>query len=34
LLTTHGYPPFDSDAMFAQLRYISGTLVGSRGPNR
>jgi methyltransferase (TIGR00027 family) len=26
LLAAHGYPPFDSDTMFAQLRYISGTL--------
>jgi methyltransferase (TIGR00027 family) len=25
LLAAHGYPPFDSDTMFAQLRYISGT---------
>jgi hypothetical protein len=30
LLTAHGYPPFDSDAMFAQMRYISGAFGGSR----
>jgi methyltransferase (TIGR00027 family) len=28
LLTAHGYPPFDSDTMFAQMRYVSGTFGG------
>ena len=28
LLTEHGYPPFDSDTMFAEMRYVSGTLSG------
>jgi methyltransferase (TIGR00027 family) len=35
LLTANGYPPFDGDTPFADLRYISGTLglgaSGSRG---
>ena len=26
LLTAHGYPPFDGDTPFSELRYISGTL--------
>jgi methyltransferase (TIGR00027 family) len=30
LLTTHGYPPFDADAMFGKLRYISGVLDGAK----
>ncbi|OBA91269.1 SAM-dependent methyltransferase [Mycobacteriaceae bacterium 1482268.1] len=30
LLTAHGYPPFDGDTPFADLRYISGTLGGVR----
>jgi methyltransferase (TIGR00027 family) len=28
LLTSHGYPPFDGDTPFADLRYISGVLGG------
>ncbi|HEX3285236.1 MAG TPA: class I SAM-dependent methyltransferase [Mycobacterium sp.] len=32
LLTAHGYPPFDGDTPFADLRYISGTLgLGASG---
>ena len=31
LLTAHGYPPFDGDTPFSELRYIRGTLGGS-GP--
>jgi methyltransferase (TIGR00027 family) len=34
LLTAHGYPPFDADTPFSELRYISGTLGMSRGVNR
>ena len=30
LLTTHGYPPFDADTMFGQLRYLSGVLDGAK----
>ena len=34
LLTEHGYPPFDSDTMFAEMRYVSGTFSGGerKGP--
>ena len=30
LLTSHGFPPFDGDTPFTDLRYISGTFGGER----
>ena len=32
LLTANGYPPFDGDTPFTNLRYISGTLRGMKHP--